>query len=237
MNRPNHGSVVREAAAEAEPHQDLSDRRIDPTGFRAAIVHGGLAAPWYVISLAIIGATVGLARKVPEFQRRACDPGDDRMDARRMRECLCFQFFQVLSAPLIALTAYNVFKPANMQLSAALGFTSGFSSELILMSIRALVDRNLGLDKQEIKDAATPTMDLPLTNGANAVSGRSTEPDGTVIQVSVNGQVAATTHAINGVWTVPLAAPLQTGQTIAARAIPVSKDKRPSADTQPVTVV
>lgn len=120
------------------------DKWIDATRFAPATVHGGLVVPWYVISLALMGATVSLARKVPEYQRRAIDVADDTMNGPRMREALEFEVLQVLSAPFIAITAFNLITPASMGSSAAIGFASGFSSEPLLMAIRSLVDRIVG---------------------------------------------------------------------------------------------
>lgn len=129
------------AAPGAVPTMDAVDLLIRADGTRPpVIVHGGLAVPWYFIALAIMGAAVGLARKIPEYQRRAISPVDT-LDGATAREYFEFQVLQVLSAPLIALAAYNLFPPTGISTSAALGFSAGFSSETILLAIRGLMDR------------------------------------------------------------------------------------------------
>ena len=50
------------------------------------------------------------------------------------------QIMQVLSAPLIALTAYNLVAPGSLATSVVVGFSSGFASESILLMIRSLAD-------------------------------------------------------------------------------------------------
>ena len=136
-------AVAGDSPGTAKNGSDI-DYWIDRKLFAPATVHGGLAVPMYVITLALMGATVSLARKVPEYQRRAIDAEDKTMTGPRMREALEFEVLQVLSAPLIAITAYNVITPSNMGGSAALGFASGFASEPLLMAIRSLIDRITG---------------------------------------------------------------------------------------------
>jgi hypothetical protein len=48
---------------------------------------------------------------------------------------------QVISAPLIAITAYYLIEPELRATSVALAFTSGFASETVLLAIRALVEK------------------------------------------------------------------------------------------------
>ena len=114
-----------------------SVRHDDNTGWE---VTGGLVVPMYLIVLALLGATVSMTRKVPEYQRRAMDPQDPMTNAEA-REYLVFQIMQLLTAPLIAVTAYYVFNPINPQQTVLIGFASGFASQPILLMIRALVDK------------------------------------------------------------------------------------------------
>jgi hypothetical protein len=122
--------------------------------FYQVTIHGGLAVPWYFIMLAIMGAAVSMARRVPEYQRQVLIPntnGDaktpsapeepDGLSPRMVRELLVFQVLQVLSAPLIAITAYNTMLPSSRATSVALAFVSGFSSESVLLAIRALAEK------------------------------------------------------------------------------------------------
>src|SRR5208283_2026673 len=66
---------------------------------------------------------------------------DDAMTPSMVREELLFQVLQVLSAPLIAITAYNAIMPNSRATSVALGFVSGFSSESVLLAIRSVADK------------------------------------------------------------------------------------------------
>jgi hypothetical protein len=127
--------------------------------FYKIIIHGGLEVPWYFTMLAVMGAAVSMARKVPEYQRRVHSP--DKLDGKvnpeylsptKAREYLVFQVLQVLSAPLIAITAYNAITPSSRATSVALGFASGFASESILVGIRALADKVRPEEKAVSKD-------------------------------------------------------------------------------------
>ena len=77
------------------------------------------------------------------------------MPGLEARQRLVFQIMQVISAPLIAMTAYYVFSPASQATSVIVGFVSGFASESILVSIRNLADR--------LKVSASGTGVLPKT--------------------------------------------------------------------------
>jgi hypothetical protein len=107
------------------------------------IIHGGLAIPWYFLMLAVMGAGVSMARRVPEYQRRVQLSSNDKesLSPSLAREQLVFQVLQVGSAPLIAITAYNALTPGSRAVSVALAFVSGFSSESVLLAIRALADK------------------------------------------------------------------------------------------------
>jgi hypothetical protein len=140
------GLVRTEVAHPADPTNAVSpiDKWIEFGQSHMMIVHGGLVVPWYFIALALMGAAVSLARKVPEYQRRALDKDDKEFTAARTREMMEFQILQLLSAPLIAVAAYNLVTPNSMQASAALGFITGFASEALLIGIRAVADRLMG---------------------------------------------------------------------------------------------
>ncbi len=87
-------------------------------------------------------------RRIPEDQRRALDKKDEEFTAPRAREWMEFQILQLLSAPLIAVAAYNLVTPGSLQASTAIGFITGFPSESILLAIRGLADRLLGESKK-----------------------------------------------------------------------------------------
>ena len=97
-----------------------------------------------------------MMRRVPEYQKRVTDDyrklyeslGDERPDTMAVpldldsaREYLIFQIMQVLSAPLIAIVAYSLFDPNELASVVAVGFIAGFSSEAVLLAIRAVFDK------------------------------------------------------------------------------------------------
>ena len=103
-------------------------------------VRGGVVVPLYVIVLALFGSAISMTRRVPEYQQRAMD-SQDALTNVEARQRLVFQFMQVLSAPLIAITVYYIYKPAVPAESVVIGFGSGFASEPILLMIRGLVEK------------------------------------------------------------------------------------------------
>jgi hypothetical protein len=119
------------------------------------MVHGGLSVPWYVIMLAVMGASVSMMRRVPEYQMQADGVGaeekattQDKSNSREKkitkgeaRERMVFEVLQLIMAPMIAVVAYNAFTPSDRSGAVLLGFASGFSSEPLLVAIRAWVDR------------------------------------------------------------------------------------------------
>lgn len=113
------------------------------TGWPLVHIRGGLVVPLYFVVLSLMGGAVSMTRRVPEYQWRRTLPEnhEKHMTPERVRESLVFQIMQVISAPLIAVTAYYLVDPASRATSVALAFTSGFASETVLMAIRALVDK------------------------------------------------------------------------------------------------
>jgi hypothetical protein len=110
-------------------------------GFDLVRISGGLVIPLYVIVLALMGAAVSMTRRVPEFQRRIT-PGDpEYMTYDQAREGLVFQIMQVASAPMIAITVYYLVEPESRASTIVLGFASGFSSETVLLLIRAFLEK------------------------------------------------------------------------------------------------
>jgi len=104
-------------------------------------IQGGLVVPLYVVVLSLMGATVSMTRRVPEFQRRMT-PGDPEfMTYDAARESIVFQIMQVASAPLIAVTSYYIVEPSTRGNTILLAFASGFSSEVILLFIRAGLEK------------------------------------------------------------------------------------------------
>ena len=103
-----------------------------------------------------------MSRRVPEIQRaaviearheeNAIEPRSEEnaTEARheekaiKARESVVFQIMQVLSAPLIAVTAFAAFEPDTMTAAALIGFISGFASEMILKKLRQAGDAVVG---------------------------------------------------------------------------------------------
>jgi Ca2+/Na+ antiporter len=104
-------------------------------------VLGGVVVPLYFVIIALMGGLVSMMRRVPEYQRRIAPGCPERITCEQAREYLVFQIMQVLSAPLIAITAYYAFEPTSRATSIALAFITGFSSELILLYVRAITVR------------------------------------------------------------------------------------------------
>ena len=120
-------------------------------------ISGGLVVPLYVVVLALFGSAVSMTRRVPEYQRRAMSAADPLTNVE-VREKLVFQVMQVVSAPLIAVTAFSVVKPVSISEAVIVGFGSGFASEPILLTIRGLVEK------------ISPTPSAPATSVAVKVS-------------------------------------------------------------------
>lgn len=105
------------------------------------VIQGGLVIPLYVVVLSLMGASVSMTRRVPEYQRRM-SPGDPNfMSYDEAREALVFQVMQVFSAPFIAVTMYYLIDPSSRASTIVLAFASGFSSETILLTIRAFLEK------------------------------------------------------------------------------------------------
>lgn len=110
-----------------------------------AIVDGGIAVPFPFLILALFGGAISLSRRVPEIQKRA-DAGyvstadAPKLSCADLREKLLFQVVQFISAPMIAVVAYQAFKPGSETAAAALAFMCGFGSETVLLMVRSLMD-------------------------------------------------------------------------------------------------
>ncbi len=147
-------------------------------------VHGGLVVPWYFITLALVGAAVSLARRVPELQKKAITA--DSLNGPACREELEFQIFQVLSAPFVAITVYNIVMPSSLAVGATLGFASGFSSEAVLMGIRAGLEPILQYMDKRIKASTSsgPTVDEDIKAAVTDLLAKDQDLKDLQIQVS-----------------------------------------------------
>ena len=102
-------------------------------------LRGGLIVPLYVVVLSVMGAAVGMSRRLPEIQRKAAHSAQSLgkgISAIEARERVVFQIMQVLAAPLIAVTAFAAFEPDTVTAAVLIGFTSGFASEAVLIKLR-----------------------------------------------------------------------------------------------------
>ena len=136
------GAILRRAPEEAAP-------------LRVVQITGGLVVPLYAIVLSLMGAVVSMTRRVPEYQRRV-SPGDaDSISYDKAREALVFQIMQVTSAPLIALTVYYLVDPGSRSSTIVLSFAAGFSSETVLLVIRAMLEKLQPAPAGQTANAAT----------------------------------------------------------------------------------
>lgn len=109
-------------------------------------VRGGLLVPIYVIILALVGGSISLTRRLPEYQKCAnpefvSTEKEAKLSQHEFREYLVFQMVQFVSAPFLAILAYFLVDPANSVASVVLAFTAGFASESILLMVRALTEK------------------------------------------------------------------------------------------------
>lgn len=157
-----------------------------------AYITGGLIIPLPFVIIALFGGAVSLSRRVPEIQKcvneeyvsTATEP---RLTHGEARERLAFQIMQYVSAPLIAVVAYQVIQPVNNATSAALAFMAGFGSETILLMIRGVVNgiqpRNLtgapsmGAVGGVVTDAGQPVPDAQVSVINSSISTK-TDKDG-----------------------------------------------------------
>ena len=131
-------AVLREQGAAARVRSELSR---------------GLVVPLYVVVLAVFGGAIGMSRRMPEVQRGAAasaktENPEHAISAVEARERVVFQIMQVLSAPLIAVTAFSAFEPDTVTAAVLIGFASGFASESILMKLRQASDAVVGKGPQ-----------------------------------------------------------------------------------------
>jgi hypothetical protein len=109
-------------------------------------VSGGLLVPLYVIIIALMGGSISLTRRLPEYQKRA-NPEyvptakEPKLSQHEFREYLAFQIIQFISAPLIAIVAYYLIEPETTPIAVVMAFTAGFASETILLMVRAAAEK------------------------------------------------------------------------------------------------
>ncbi len=184
-------------------------------------ITGGLVVPLYVIVLALVGGAISMTRRVPEYQRRALDVRDPLTNAEA-REYLVFQIMQVFTAPLIAVTAYYIYRPATPVESVVLGFASGFASEPILVMIRALVDKLRPAiqapQPNPISVAVTPSSATVQPKGTTQFSAKVSGSPNSEVTWLIDPPDSAGTISQSGYYTAPEPPPTK-AVTITARSV------------------
>ena len=109
------------------------------------IVRDGFVVPLMIAVLALVGGTINLFRRLPEYQKRshACfkgSPGVTPLLPCEAREFVVFQILQLVSAPFIAMVAYYAIAPQSMSSAVTLAVSSGLFSEAVLLRLRLLVE-------------------------------------------------------------------------------------------------
>jgi hypothetical protein len=192
------GTIVNEAKPAALANPAAGEQRDDPKKKPdkigvdvkpAAIstpvhIRGGLVVPLYFVIVALMGGAVSLLRRVPEIQRRSehdyvGTEKEPKLSPGEVRERLGFQIIQFISAPLIAVAAYHAIGPESRTASVALGFTSGFASESILLMIRGVVEgiKPQSVTQQAAKGTVSGTVvahatKQPISNAELAIIGQ-----------------------------------------------------------------
>ncbi|MBI3528380.1 MAG: choice-of-anchor D domain-containing protein [Betaproteobacteria bacterium] len=169
-----------------EPQSDANREQEDIKSWVPARIQGGLAVPLYFVVLALVGSAVSMTRRVPEYQERTGPDTSQPITNGKAREYLVLQILQVVSAPLIAITAYYLVDPTSRATTVALGFVSGFASETVLLYIRALTTK-LQPDKPRV--TGTPGVELSATSlnfGRQAVGTRSSAQTVTIVNRTGN---------------------------------------------------
>jgi hypothetical protein len=173
---------ARVAARMAELETLRAAERLPDHGWRYRVA-GGLVVPLYFVLVAVMGAAVGMMRRVPEYHRRVSDDDESlkrakyaRMTPLAARESIVFQIMQVVSAPLIGMVAYSFIDPSSLGGTVGLAFLSGFASERVLLMIRTGVE--LGRSKAE----SGRTDDGEETTAAEQPAGAEEAPEATAEQ-------------------------------------------------------
>jgi hypothetical protein len=157
-----------------------------------SIVQGGFAVPYYIVLLAFIGAAVSLTRRIPEYQKQS-EPGyipttdAPALTSWEARENVVFEIMQLVTAPFIAMVAFYAFAPSTTASGVTLAFLSGFSSSLVLLQLRGMLE---GL---------YPASTAKISQPASTLAGLAALPDlsGTVFNKQ-NQPVAGATVSVQG---------------------------------------
>ncbi|MGK0513101.1 hypothetical protein [Rheinheimera aquimaris] len=170
----NNLSDIRSAKQQIKMRQQAAEDRF----LLGAPITGGVVVPVYFLILAILGALINMARKLPEFQRRVSSSYHQHykywlaqnpelalpMSGAYARETIVFQVVQVLCAPGVAIIAFSWAKPEEIGANIVLAFAAGFSSEMFLMAVRSVVERMIHGGTRKV--AVETQYQLPTTKPA-----------------------------------------------------------------------
>ena len=124
-----------------------------------ALVRGGLAVPFYVIILAMLGAGINMTKKVPDIQKtyncsvlpRLREQG--RIDPKQaaviseIRKELIDNYMGLISAPFLAIAVYYLLQVAATNVAepviVVVSFATGFISHKIITAITAFASKTI----------------------------------------------------------------------------------------------
>jgi hypothetical protein len=175
--------VSPDGTASAEPAPDTSVGRPTPSAARAGDVEvaGGLAVPFYVIFLAMLGAGINMTIQVPRIQLTYTTAGVpsgsflsataglfmkllwsrnrgvplDLETVARVRRELIDNYMYLVSAPIIAIALYYLLQVIGSHsvepMVVILAFATGFTSDKIVARIIEFAESKLVSDEQKAK--------------------------------------------------------------------------------------
>lgn len=134
-----------------------------------ALVRGGLAVPFYVIILAMLGAGINMTKKVPDIQKtyncsvlpRLSEQG--RIDPKQaaviseIRKELIDNYMALISAPFLAIAVYYLLQVAATNVAepviVVVSFATGFISHKIITAITAFASKTIrGGEREKPKE-------------------------------------------------------------------------------------
>jgi len=84
-----------------------------------------VTVPFYFVIVALLGASISLTRRVPEYQAQFTK---GLFVPAEIRQNLAIQVLQFVCAPFLAVIGYAVLAPSGQAATIILGFAAGFSS-------------------------------------------------------------------------------------------------------------
>jgi len=164
-----------------------------------ALVRGGLAVPFYVIILAMLGAGINMTKKVPDIQKtyncsvlpRLREHG--RIDPKHaavlseIRKELIDNYMGLISAPFLAIAVYYLLQVAATNVAepviVVVSFATGFISHKIITAITAFASKTIRgggkegeAGKPKTKNQRSQKRRLQSQNGASREQNKKTTP-------------------------------------------------------------